>query len=82
VSLAAAFKEHELAATPRRECGVVVILKTLTDNDSAAVQEALDNPRLTGTSIARVLSDAGHPVSANTVNRHRRQDCSCGKGAA
>jgi hypothetical protein len=54
--------------TPRR-CKMRDILSGLTDEQAAKVN------RLPPTIAARVLSQAGMPVSDHTVRTHRDHDC-------
>ena len=78
MSLANALRNIPEAQHRHRKCGVGVLLDTLNTDDSTALAEALANPDLTGSSIAHVLKNGGHRISANTLNRHRRGDCTCG----
>lgn len=65
-----------LAHGPR--CSIAAILAKLDGKDQAALLTALGDPEVQGSWLARVLTDQGHRVNGNTVNRHRRRDCSCG----
>lgn len=58
-------------------CVVYKIRQALDAKDRAAVDAALEDPAISGKAIARVLADAGHPVSGNSVSHHRRGDCRC-----
>lgn len=42
-----------------------------------ALDKALDDPFITGTVIASVLSGWGYSLSPNAVRRHRRRECQC-----
>lgn len=64
---------------PRKgpDCSMGTILRTLPEQESQAVQAALDNPDWTAAALARLLTQEGHRVQDNTVRRHRRGDCLC-----
>ena len=40
--------------------------------------EALRNPVITSTVIAKTLRSLGHVVGYDSVQRHRRKACACG----
>ena len=61
---------------PGYRCTVCKLLTELAEDDSAALLEALRDPTVQGTQIARALQSEGHDVKQNTVTRHRRGDCS------
>lgn len=58
-------------------CQVGRLLHTLPADDVDALAEALDSD-MTHASISRALIEEGHRVTAITVGRHRREECSCG----
>ena len=58
-------------------CAVSVALAEMSDDDRQVVIDALGNPRLQGTGIARVLRQHGFQVGDGAVHRHRRGECSC-----
>jgi hypothetical protein len=53
------------------ECGISRILKKLPAKESAALTQAIDDLENSATSLARVLTKNGYPVSRQTINRHR-----------
>jgi hypothetical protein len=53
------------------ECGISRILKKLPDKESEALRKAIDDLENSATSLARVLTKNGYPVSRQTINRHR-----------
>jgi hypothetical protein len=64
--------------TPRNgglTCTVCDLIATLNKDDANALNEALDNPRLTATMIVRALEDYGSPIPVGTIRRHRRKEC-------
>lgn len=65
------------AQAPKRGlvCHLCEAMETMTKDDRAAIQEALDDPRMRGTMIARALVDTGYEVTVGSVRRHRRGEC-------
>lgn len=59
-------------------CGMVKLLATMSDEDRADVQRALDNPTVTVAAIDRALRKHGYVTNPTTMRRHRRGDCCCG----
>lgn len=59
-------------------CSVSTLLRQLDADDRAAVQAALDGPQ-SHAHIARTLRKHGHPIGDNTIQRHRRAECACGR---
>lgn len=57
-------------------CQVCDLQDTLSEADKEALQEAMGNPRITGTMIVRALQDYGADISVGTLRRHRRKECS------
>ena len=53
------------------ECGISRILKKLPAKESKALTQAIDDLENSATSLARVLTKNGYPVSRQTINRHR-----------
>ena len=56
-------------------CTVCALLDTLPADDAAVLGNALANPVIHGSQIARALQAEGHAVRSQTVVRHRRGDC-------
>lgn len=70
--------EFQLAAKPRRlRCGMAVLLEALDDKDRAVVVQALADESINANAISRTLAANGHKASHQTVQRHRRGQCSC-----
>lgn len=66
------------AQAPRNGGAVCVVCETLpilTDQDRAALTEALGNNRMSATMIARALEQYGVNVPVGTLRRHRRREC-------
>jgi PleD family two-component response regulator len=53
------------------ECGIRRILKQLEPKEAQALIKLIDEPETSATSLARVLTNNGFPVSRQTINRHR-----------
>lgn len=62
-------------------CMVLVVRRRLDAEDAAALDEALVSPTTSGAAIVRALTQSGHTITENSVQRHRRGDCSCGRTA-
>lgn len=68
---------EQAAARKGPECGFVEVYRTLHKPDADELRDALSRPAITSATISRVLSKHGLKVQAQTVNRHRRGECSC-----
>ena len=85
---------ERLAVTPRldrRKCSIGRLLDSLPENESGALQRAIDQIRqvdpnrrksrqepYTATWLAGVLADEGYEIARQTVNRHVLRECHCG----
>ena len=67
--------EAERRQRPGFRCSVCKLLDDLPADDAEALREALRDPQVQGSQIARALQSEGHEVKQNTVTRHRRGDC-------
>lgn len=66
------------ASRPRRQrCGMFSVLAALDAQDRAVVEQVLADGSINANAIARTLEANGHKVSQQTVQRHRREQCSC-----
>lgn len=64
----------------RTPCRLGRALAAMTDADRAQVQEALDASDVTGQAISNVLErKLSVKISSPSVNRHRRNECQCGR---
>jgi len=69
---------HEAQAGKRIvRCSVTELLKQLDDDERVAVEKAIDDHSIMGTTISEVLKARGHKLGADAVRRHRRKVCSC-----
>lgn len=71
-----AMRQKSKPARPR--CTFGIVAEQLDADDLAVVDAAMSDPGITGTAIAEVLRGEGHDITATTVQRHRRGECSCG----
>ena len=73
------------------KCAVGRLLDSLPENESGALQQAIDQIRqvdpnrrksrqepYTATWLAGVLADEGYEIARQTVNRHVLRECHCG----
>ena len=66
------------ASKPNRmKCRIVMILDSLDPADAKVVAEAISNPAVTNSALAKVLTSNGHEISNVAIGRHRRGDCAC-----
>lgn len=80
MSLSDRLKEPD-TATRRAKCTLwkaLALLAEQSGDEHAALRAALADRRYTGRQIADALRAEGFEVTPNTVNRHRRGECSCG----
>ena len=62
----------------RSKCSVMTALDTLDEAQREKVERACESPEITGTMIARRLSEwSSVKIGGYTVSRHRRKECSC-----
>ncbi len=61
---------------PGFRCSVCKLLAELPADDAEALREAVIDPMVQGSQIARALQSEGYDIKQNTVTRHRRGDCS------
>lgn len=68
-----------LASKPKGpKCTVTTMLQGLSKEDRAVMVEALGNPGVLASQLARGIELAGlGRVTAQTINRHRAGDCRC-----
>lgn len=60
-------------------CQYKTVYATLDKEDQAGLELAIYDPSITVVSIERALRQRNYAVSACTLRRHRRKECSCGK---
>lgn len=65
-------------------CRINRIYKELEDDDRRALQDLIDNSRISASAIARLLNQNGIDVKHATIAKHRRRadgtGCRCPKG--
>lgn len=75
--LAAAIADEVIGHGPN--CSVAELLGRLPKDLVGDLNEALASA-VPATAISRALVKLGHDMSASPLQRHRRGDCSCGRG--
>lgn len=75
-NLAAALSE-QARPVPGPKCSVGQLLNELDDIDAQALRNALES-NMRGESISTALRGEGHRIAGTTIQRHRRNRCSCG----
>lgn len=78
MSLRQALAEKSKPVIKGPPCSVKLIYDVLDEDDQQALDQALADPRVRGTSIVRALEHIGHNVKPHSLNRHRRGSCVCG----
>ena len=75
MTLAAALEQHKPTRKGPR-CTMCDLMDILDKRDSTALAAALADETFTHAAISRALRAEGHKVSAITVGRHRKGECS------
>ena len=60
-------------------CRVHQIREQLGTQDLCDLDDAMKDLTITAAAIERVLGRKGFKLSANSITRHRRRECACGK---
>jgi hypothetical protein len=63
---------------PGTVCGIAKMQEVLEPDDVEALNQAVANPMVKATAIARALKARGYQITDGTVTRHRRKECACG----
>jgi hypothetical protein len=80
MSLATALEAEKAAARKGPPCGMSVLLARLDKADATTLVAYLaDRDNVTTAVIHRALLAEGHQLGKNTIERHRRGECSCGR---
>lgn len=69
-----------LSARPSMTCSVCILLNTLPQPEAEALSNALADPSVSKSAVARVLTANGHNIAPGTLHRHQRQECRSAKG--
>ena len=56
-------------------CTVCLAIESMSEEDQADFQAAMDDPVYTSMGISRALKAEGYDVSGQSLQRHRRGDC-------
>lgn len=75
-SLAAALADAKPGR--RTNCWWVEYTPRMNDIDRQALDNALADWTIFGTTIAAILTGEGFPVKGQDIQRHRRKECTCG----
>ena len=57
------------------ECRTCTLLADLPKDEAAALQQALDDPRISNAGLSRILKAEGYQIADSTVRRHRKGEC-------
>lgn len=80
MSLRDTLDAEKAAARKGPPCGMFVLLGNLDKADAEVLREYLgDREKVTTAVIHRALLREGHRLGKNTIERHRRGECSCGR---
>ena len=71
-------KTSQYPQSNRKPCGVKLVLGKLDKKDHATLVAVMADESVDSAHIYRALTVEGHSVSAQTIRRHRRKECSCG----
>lgn len=63
---------------PGPKCAVATVIKLMDPDDVATLNAALADKDITAAAIGRALRSIGVDVSAFSVRRHQKGECSCG----
>ena len=63
---------------PGPKCAVATVMKLMDPDDVATLTAALADKDITAAAIGRALRSIGVDVSAFSVRRHQKGECSCG----
>jgi hypothetical protein len=58
-------------------CDTGLLLDRLTEPDRSELLEALADPTVQATALARVLRARGYDIGSWSLQRHRREACRC-----
>lgn len=90
MGLAQALQQVPEGKKPGPFCGIQKLRQTLTGEDLEALNAAIDlvhskangsinnTHGATGVWLANTLTEHGYPIGRKTVQRHLREECSCG----
>ncbi len=67
---------QSLAKRPGGTCGVAVLVRSLSEQEQAELQEALESV-VSSRALAAALEVRGYELSDQTILRHRSGRCSC-----
>jgi hypothetical protein len=62
---------------PGTVCGINKLYEALPAEDTEALKQAIADPMVKATAIARALKGRGYQITDSVVTRHRRKECVC-----
>jgi hypothetical protein len=62
---------------PGTTCGIAKMYEALPNEDAEALKQAIADPMVKATAIARALKGRGYQITDSVVTRHRRKECVC-----
>ena len=77
MNLAEAIAAQVKPAGPK--CSVRTLIETLPESDRKVMVEALANPAILASQLARAIETTGTRMLGQTIARHRRGECGCPK---
>jgi len=58
-------------------CGIHKLYEALPADDVEALKQAIADPMVKATAIARALKGRGYQITDSVITRHRRKECVC-----
>lgn len=77
MSLSEKFAAAQAEKSSKIRCAVALTREEMGEEDRAHFDAALTNLALSGALVSSVLKSEGYDLSAFSVRRHRRKECSC-----
>lgn len=67
------------SSLPGPKCAVYLVRRSLSDSDRNDLDAALTDIMIANKAIVSALTARGYDIGLQSVGRHRRGDCSCGR---
>jgi hypothetical protein len=81
VCMPSEINKFRLNTGQKRGCGVWGLRKELKGQRLKDFDEAMGDHTISSKAITIVLAEWGHTINEQTIYRHRRGDCACGRKA-
>lgn len=78
-TLADAYADAVFDRSAPRPCPVDKLLRSYDEDDRKVFQNMLDDENLNANTIGDIVRRAGGRIGHDTVNKHRKGMCSCGR---